>query len=160
MGVNSAFTAELPALEKVFKKCDLLIGTKKISAYIADDDPKRERGLMFVKHLDENSGMLFVFEETRPLGFWMKNTVIPLSIGFFDAKARLDDIQEMAVADSIMVERPPSYQSRAPALYALEMNTGWYSRAKISKRAQITVKGRCDSDLLTKHLRSSQNPRR
>lgn len=154
--LSNALPAEMLPIDKVFKKCELQVGTKKVTAYIADDDPKRERGLMFVKHLDENTGMLFVFEETRPLGFWMKNTVIPLAIGFFNERAILIDTQEMTVPESLMVERPPSYESREPSLFALEMNTGWFSRMKISKSAKFTIKGRCDSDLLTKHLRSSR----
>jgi uncharacterized membrane protein (UPF0127 family) len=61
----------------------------------------------------------------------MKNTLIPLSIAFADADARIVDIQEMAVAGSLMSVEVPTYRSAAPAQFALEMNKGWYARHKI-----------------------------
>jgi len=49
---------------------------------MADTDPRREHGLMFRKFLPDDNGMLFEFNEERVLVFWMKNTLIALSIGF------------------------------------------------------------------------------
>lgn len=75
--------------------------------------------------------MLFIFDREQTLSFWMKNTFIPLSIGFFDDSKRLVDIQDMSPASSLMQAKFPSYASRKPAKYALEVNQGWFSRHNI-----------------------------
>jgi uncharacterized membrane protein (UPF0127 family) len=128
------------------------VGKQKIHAYIADDDAKRQQGLMFVEKLPDNTGMLFVFEDVQPLGFWMKNTLIPLNIGFFDGKGVLIDAQEMKVAESLMKLNPPTYQSRAPAQFALEMPQGWFKKHGVSEGAKLRTFGDPPSALLKKLL--------
>ena len=140
-------------LERLYQKEALLVGAQKITAWIADDDSRREQGLMFIEKLPDDMGMLFVFEKLQPLSFWMKNTVMPLSIGFFDQNGVLIDIHEMKVASSLMDLRPPTYGSRAPALFALEMNAGWFSRHKIKIGSRLTAPGPVRSPLLAKGLK-------
>ena len=77
-----SFFASARDLDKLYEKAAFKLGTSKFEAYIADDESKREQGLMFIEKMPENTGMLFVFDSERPLGFWMKNTFIPLSIAF------------------------------------------------------------------------------
>jgi uncharacterized protein len=139
-------------LNKLYGKAEFKLAAQKFNAYIADDEDRRAQGLMFIEKLPENTGMLFVFEEERPLGFWMKNTLIPLAIGFFDANGVLIDIQEMKVASSIMEVNPPSYQSRGPALFALEMNTGWFAKHKIKNGSRLTRLSKLKSKLLDEKL--------
>lgn len=139
-------------LDKLFQKVQFKIGVEKFSAFIADSDEGRAQGLMFIEKMPDNAGMLFVFEEERPLGFWMKNTLIPLSIGFFDKKAVLTDVQEMKVAGSIMELSPPSYQSKGPALFALEMNAGWFLRHKIKPGARLVRLEKSASQALNEKL--------
>jgi uncharacterized membrane protein (UPF0127 family) len=76
---------------------------------------------MYRRSLAPDSGMLFVFQQPETLRFWMKNTYIPLSIAYIDSKAVITDILEMAPLDTTT----PYLASRA-ALYALEMNPGWF----------------------------------
>jgi uncharacterized membrane protein (UPF0127 family) len=66
----------------------------EVRVEIADDASERVRGLMYRTALAENRGMLFVFPDEERLSFWMKNTLIPLSIAFIDSKGRIVDIQE------------------------------------------------------------------
>lgn len=146
-------------LYKDYEFAKFSVGGKTVTAFIADTDEKRANGLMYVERLDKNEGMLFVFESEQPLGFWMKNTVIPLSIGFFDVKGGLIDVQEMKVP-SVMEATPPSYQSRGPALYALEMNSGWFSRNKVGKGARLAPVGSVKSPLLNKHILKTKKSRR
>lgn len=134
-----------------YETAKLNIGNKTITAFIADDEDKRSQGLMFIERLGENEGMLFVFKNEQILSFWMKNTIIPLSIGFFDSKGTLIDIKEMAVPP-ITEEMPPSYQSRAPALFALEMRSGWFAKNKITNGAKLSTQGLVKSPLLNKHI--------
>jgi uncharacterized protein len=137
-------------LDKLYKKTDFKIGAQKFTAYIADDEGGRENGLMFIEKIPENTGMLFVFEEERPLNFWMKNTLIPLSIGFFDHQGVLIDIQEMRTA--IMELKPPTYPSKGPALFALEMNPGWFEKHGIKIGSRLERPMKSPSALLNREL--------
>lgn len=89
---------------------------------IADTDAERQTGLMGQNVLPENAGMLFVFEGEQTLSFWMKDTLIPLSIAYIDAEGRIVDIQDMQPLDDV----PPHYVSAEPAQYALEVNQGFF----------------------------------
>ncbi|MGE3973597.1 MAG: DUF192 domain-containing protein [Bdellovibrionales bacterium] len=109
-----------------YEKKEILIGAQKITVEIADTEEKRTHGLMFVKKLEKDQGMLFIFESERPLAFWMKNTLIPLSIAYFNSKKEIVDIQDMFPESSLLIKEPKTYPSRAPAQYALEMNLGWF----------------------------------
>jgi uncharacterized protein len=67
-------------------------GAKTFSIEIADDSDERSRGLMFRRAMDDAHGMLFVFEQTRPVGFWMKNTPMPLDLLFVGADGKVSAI--------------------------------------------------------------------
>lgn len=144
--VFSVALARARDLHREYERAQFKVGAKAITAFVADTDQLRAEGLMFVERLQVNEGMLFIFEDEERLSFWMKNTLIPLSIGFFNSKGRLVDIQEMQVP-SLLEGTPRSYQSRAPALFALEMNAGWFKRNRISKGAQLTALGPVKSNL-------------
>jgi uncharacterized membrane protein (UPF0127 family) len=113
-----------------FDKQTLTLGGKKITVEVAKTSEQHEYGLMFRKSLPANGGMLFVFSEESVKTFWMKDTLIDLSIGYFDKDQALIDIQEM-VPVSPMDTRPRTYPSAKPAMYALEMNKGWFAKNKI-----------------------------
>lgn len=120
--------AQDPTRESVgFEKKQIRIGDRLITVEVADTDARREQGLMFRTELPDDRGMLFVFEDTRQLSFWMKNTLIPLSIGYFDRNKKLLETYEMVLA--VIGEREiKTYPSRSPAMYALEMPKGWFAR--------------------------------
>ncbi len=125
-------------LDQQYKKAKFKFGKQSFEAYIADTDDSRAEGLMYITKLPPNTGMLFVFNQELPLSFWMKNTLIPLSIGFLDSKGTLVDVQEMVPASSMVQVEVPTYQSRKPALYALEMNKGWFSIHKVKTGAKLS----------------------
>lgn len=143
-------------LEKQYSKATFKLGKTSLTAYIADNEPKRSEGLMFIETLPADTGMLFVFENEQPLGFWMKNTLIPLAIGFFDKKGKLIDIQEMKPASSLMSLDVPTYRSHGAALFALEMSRGWFEKHKIQKGAQLQLTSKSDSQLLKSKLPARQ----
>ena len=72
-------------------------GEASFTVEIADDAAERAQGLMFRESLEASAGMLFVYERPQPAAFWMKNTLIPLDILFFDAAGRLVAFHENAV---------------------------------------------------------------
>lgn len=139
-------------LDKLYEKAQFRLGKQKFEAYVADEEGKRAQGLMFIKNLPENTGMLFVFESEQPLGFWMKNTLIPLNIGFFNAKGELVDAQEMKPAESLLSLDIPSYKSRVNGTFALEMNRGWFEKHKIKLGTRLELISKTKSSLLTSKL--------
>ncbi len=88
---------------------------------VADDDIEQSRGLMFRDALPAGAGMLFVFDEPQPLSFWMKNTLIPLDILYFDAEGVFVSRTSM---DPCIAEPCRTYPSIGLARYALEVQRG------------------------------------
>lgn len=100
----------------------------KISVEIADDNNEREKGLMFRERLDENSGMLFVFDDESYRSFWMKNTLIPLDIIFIGKNFEIVDIKNAVPCR----EYPCAlYKSSKPAKYVLEVKGNFTMRNKV-----------------------------
>ncbi len=133
---NFAFaTNQFLTLDQFGKKEARLAG-KKITVYIADESHEHEQGLMKVKEMSDDSGMLFIFQSEEPRTFWMKNTEIPLSIAFFDKNKKLLQILEM-MPESPLRKEPSLYKSNKPAQYVLEMNKGWFTKNKIKVGSQI-----------------------
>lgn len=100
---------------------------KEIFVEIADNDDSRMRGLQGRKSLGENHGMLFVYPSGARRAFWMKDTLIDLSIGYFDSAGTLLEIYEMKAGDeNAVVSRSRDIK------YVLEMPAGWYARHGIS----------------------------
>lgn len=114
-----------------FEKEKIKIGSKIVQVEIAKTPDQHQYGLMNRNSLPENNGMLFIFENEQTLSFWMKNTFIDLSIAYIDKNKQIVDIQEMKATNQMMVGDLPSYPSVKPALYALEMNKGWFKKNKI-----------------------------
>jgi uncharacterized membrane protein (UPF0127 family) len=126
-------------LRATFETKKISLGRKILTVEIADDGERRAQGLMFREKLEGEHGMLFIFDGEEPLAFWMKNTLIPLAIGYFDQEKKLVDIHEMvpAVAGEA---NPKTYTSKKPAMYALEMPKGWFSRNKVVLGAKFSFK--------------------
>ena len=92
----------------------------KVKVEIADDIQEREKGLMFREKLDENSGMLFVFDDENYQTFWMKNTLIPLDIIFIGKNYTIVDIKQAVPCDA---DPCSLYKSSFRAKYVLEVNS-------------------------------------
>ena len=105
---------------------------------VADSAEERRVGLMGVEALDEDGGMVFVFDGEQDGSFWMKDTLIPLSIAFWGEDGRLLDILEMAPCTA---DPCPTYSARAPYTHALEMNAHWFDDRgiEIGDRVELTI---------------------
>ena len=101
-------------------------GGHTLWAEVADEEPERQKGLMFRHEMAENVGMLFVFDAPHTSSFWMKNTPLPLSIAFLDEEKRVLNIERMAPYDD-----RSRHESKGLALYALEANQGWFEKRGI-----------------------------
>jgi uncharacterized membrane protein (UPF0127 family) len=67
-------------------------GKHSFTIEVADDMHERSRGLMYRETMADDHGMLFVFDQTQPVGFWMKDTPLPLDLVFIGADGRIRDI--------------------------------------------------------------------
>jgi len=105
---------------------------QRFDVWVADTDPHREQGLMFVKTLAENSGMLFVYSQPRQISMWMKNTLIPLDMLFVDAHGRVDQIIANARPLSLDI-----LSSKKPAQWVIELNGGAAAAHGITAGAQV-----------------------
>ena len=97
---------------------DMRIGSQTYTLEIANTEPLRARGLMERDSMPADRGMIFVFAESEPLSFWMKNTRIPLEILYLDDGGQIVSIHEMKPYDR------SSIPSARPAKYAIELNLG------------------------------------
>jgi hypothetical protein len=118
--VRAARPEELPRVR---------IGEATAWAELALTEAERQHGLMFRPRMSADDGMLFVYPEERPsLGFWMKNTLLPLDIAYFRADGTLVKVCEAVPADDPRRGPWPTYPSDGPAQYVLEMNRGWFRK--------------------------------
>lgn len=119
----AAFASPGPSLAQVNKELplvELTIKSAKLKAEVAADANTRTVGLMNRFSLKPDHGMLFVFAQSEPLAFWMRNTTIPLSIAYIDSKGVIVNIVDMKPRDE------STYPSAGPAMFALEMKQGWF----------------------------------
>lgn len=98
---------------------------KHVQLELANTPEKQELGLMNRTSMPENSGMLFVFPKTHTYCFWMKNTLIPLTIGFLDEQGVLRQTEDMSP------QTLTTHCAKTPVKYAIEMNQGWYASHKV-----------------------------
>jgi uncharacterized membrane protein (UPF0127 family) len=94
-------------------------GDWRFTVEIADTDSERAQGLMYRQELAPDAGMLFDFEEERPVAFWMQNTLIPLDMIFIAADGTVRSFHERARPLD-----PTSIPSGAPVRFVLEIPGG------------------------------------
>jgi uncharacterized protein len=103
---------------------------------IADSEEERAVGLMNRESLDEDAGMIFLFPEPSSGGFWMKDTLIPLSIAFADGQGRILRILDMEPcrADPCEIYDPGvSYRT------ALEVNQGEFAEWGVAEGDRLRL---------------------
>jgi len=103
----------------------LSAGMHVIQAEVANTPDERSIGLMFRKSMPTNDGMLFSFEEPGQQCFWMKNTLLPLSVAFIDDDGSVANIEDMKP------QTLDSHCSVKPVRFVLEMNDGWFAKRGI-----------------------------
>lgn len=99
-------------------------GKHRFQVETAKTQEQQQKGLMFRKTLPEKHGMLFIFSPARKVSMWMKNTLIPLDMIFFDAKGTVQHIHHNAKPHSHEMIMPPYDRLKMPTTYVLEINGG------------------------------------
>jgi uncharacterized membrane protein (UPF0127 family) len=113
--------AQLPEQLAGMELISISVDGASLTVAVADTPALRGTGLMFVEDLEDLDGMLFVFERDTSGGFWMKNTLLPLDIAFFDVDGRFVD---GFVMEPCTTEECPAYFPEGSYRYALEMEEG------------------------------------
>lgn len=136
MAALAALLLALPALAQdgpqKLPAIKLNAGMHIIQAEVAQSPGQRSIGLMNRPSMGANEGMLFVFEQPAQQCFWMKNTLLPLSIAFLAEDGTVVNIEDMKP------ETLDSHCSRKEVRYALEMNLGWYAKRGIKPGSRLT----------------------
>lgn len=104
-----------------------------VTVEIASTSEQRTLGLMHRQQLADDAGMLFLFRGDSTVGFWMKDTLVPLSIAYADAAGRIHEIREGT---------PQSRTTLTPKLpyrYVLEVNQGWFERHGLGPGATLLL---------------------
>lgn len=105
---------------------ELQLGDKTLTVEVAATPASRSQGLMFRQSLPDDHGMLFIWPREQRIAMWMKNTPIPLSVAFIDREFRILNIADMEPFST------RAHASSAPALFALEVQRGWFARNGIA----------------------------
>ena len=106
-------------------------GMHNVQAQVAASPDQRQIGLMYRREMPTNEGMLFVFEDASRQCFWMRNTLLPLSIAFVADDGTIVNLADMKP----MTE--DSHCPSKPVRYALEMNAGWFAKRGIGPGSKL-----------------------
>lgn len=109
------------------------------TAELATSEAAREHGLMMRPTVAAHHGMLFVFSDTAPRRFWMKNTLVPLDILYFDAERKL--VSTQLDVPPCRADPCPIYPSAGPARYVLELSAGTAKRIGVRGGDTLAIEG-------------------
>jgi uncharacterized membrane protein (UPF0127 family) len=133
----AAAGSDAQQLDRLFPRSTLQIATPdaklhKIDVWVADNDARRARGLMFVEQLADGAGMLFIYPEPQTISMWMKNTHVSLDMLFVSADGRVHRVVENTTPMSL-----DTISSDGTVLAVIELKAGSAARMKIRPGAQV-----------------------
>ena len=136
-GATAAPSSDAQELDKAFARSTLKIATPdaqlhKIDIWIADNDARRQRGLMFVEQMADDAGMLFIYPQPQPISMWMKNTHLSLDMLFVSANGRVHRV----VANTKPMSTD-TISSEGDVLAVIELKAGSAARLNIRPGAQV-----------------------
>ena len=105
-----------------------------IDTELAVSPAQQQVGMMFRTTMGANEGMLFVNDDVAVRCFWMRNTLIPLSIAFVATDGTIVNIADMQPRSEA------SHCSTKPVRYALEMRQGWFTKHGIKAGSKLRGK--------------------
>lgn len=112
-------------------KKEIKVGGVPLTVYVVNTDESRQLGLMFVRSLPEDEGMLFVYPRAGRRSFWMRNTYLPLSLAYLTEDGTVDQVVDMSPLED------KTYPSRAIVRHVLEVNRGWFERHGVQEGARV-----------------------
>ncbi|MDA7916378.1 DUF192 domain-containing protein [Verrucomicrobia bacterium] len=127
---DSSPTEAQPKLKTVV----LYVGAHEVISEMAISPTEQQTGMMWRTEMGENEGMIFVSSRRRSHGFWMRNTLVPLSIAYIETDGRISSIHKMHPKDENLVE-----SKSQTVRFALEMNQGWFEKNGIGEGVAIAT---------------------
>lgn len=122
------------ALSSVDKQCNSIsIEKENLCVELAISQREKSKGLMYRKDLSNTDGMLFIWKNEDKRCMWMKNTYIPLDLGFFREDLTLIEVRDLYPRSL------ESVCSSEPAKYALELPKGWFSLHNIKNNSKLVI---------------------
>lgn len=109
------------------------LGNQEIHLALACTESQQEYGLMFRKSISDSDGMIFVFKNNQMLHFWMKDTLIPLSIAYLDQSFNIREIYNMKAEDLSITS------SKEPLRYAIEVNLDWFKKYNVNVGEKLVI---------------------
>lgn len=110
----------------------LTVSGKSLTTEVADEEPEREKGMMFRREMADGTAMLFVLDAPQPAAFWMKNTLIPLSVAYLNVTGMILEIHDLQPKD----ERPVKSQFET-IVYAIEVPQGWFAKNNVLPGSRV-----------------------
>ena len=135
-GTTAASPPGLPSFDRATATIQTAGGPVKLDVEIAETEAQRDFGLMGRRSLPDDAGMAFLFAGDTDARFWMKDTLIPLSVAFADADGRILKIVDM---EPCKAEPCPLYGAGAPYRTALETNEGALARLGVKAGDTLTI---------------------
>jgi uncharacterized protein len=117
-----------------FNSARIIVGGIPLDVAVARTPQQQGQGLMHVTDMPDGAGMIFLFPEERATSFWMKDTLIPLDIAFFDANRRLVGSLTMVPCTA---DPCPTYSPGAPFKFAVEANEGTFTGLRPRARLRL-----------------------
>jgi uncharacterized membrane protein (UPF0127 family) len=111
-------------------------GEVRVDVSIAETREAKARGLMGVEEMDPDTGMVFLQDEPARISFWMKDTLIPLSIAFWGSDRRIATILDM---EPCRTSTCPTYDPEIEWVGALEVNQGFFAEHGIEEGAPVRL---------------------
>lgn len=135
-GNGDVATEESPGFRDSSAVIETDDGSVLVNVEVADTPEEHAVGLMHRESLDADAGMVFVFFEDTAQGFWMKNTLIPLSIAFFNERGEIVRIMDMEPCDA---DPCPVYDPETTYRGALEVNRGAFAEWGVERGDVIRI---------------------
>lgn len=137
LACNLSAASDSAELDRIYERSTLRIATPdarvhRFRVWIADNDMLRARGLMFVRSLEDDQGMLFIYPAEQRIAMWMKNTYIPLDMLFIDSSGKIVHVAHDTEPLSL-----ETIESTQPASAVLELKGGTAERLKIAPGARV-----------------------
>jgi uncharacterized membrane protein (UPF0127 family) len=124
----------VPELARGRVKFEGATGKPEVVLEIAERDADRQRGLMYRKEMPDTEGMLFVFERSKKLSFWMRNTCIPLDMIYV-----AEDFTIVNIEENTPTLTDQTFPSMCPAKYVIEVNAGWTRKHGVQVGQKVAI---------------------
>ncbi|MBX3097448.1 MAG: DUF192 domain-containing protein [Fimbriimonadaceae bacterium] len=121
---------------KDLEVAEVKIGEHPFKLWVMDTYAKRQEGMMYLQNSDfkDDEGMIFVFGDSAPRNFWMKNTFVPLDIAYINPSKTILNVLTMKAHD---IDTP--YNSRGSAMYVIEVRAGLFAKLEIKAGTKVTL---------------------